>query len=300
MQLLLADSGGTKTNWVLLRPALAEPPQLQTRGLNPHITAENTAQEVLRDEVRPFLQEHWQAGESLVVTFYGAGCSSPAQRQRVYRWLQQALFAPPELPTAIAVHHDLLGAARACFGRQKGVVGILGTGSSSAEYDGTAILREAGQHGYLLQDYGSGRHIGGRILEEALEHRLPEPLRDHFLEFTGEPLLNLRDRLFLAERPSYELARLAAWPAEFQKVRGHLPQALEAIVKECFQTYVERVLALNYSTSLPVAFIGGVAGNYARQLAEITEAAGYAIRHIRQDPLPQLIAFHQQQLAHDA
>ncbi|MBF1071150.1 MAG: hypothetical protein HXL30_07475, partial [Prevotellaceae bacterium] len=159
---ILADSGSTKTDWVLLRPR-AIPRRFRSRGLNPSLMSGAQIREVLQAEVLPQLHEfsrlfsthpssslHVATGSSPLadstLRFYGAGCR-PEQIERMSRTLCDVLGV-----THATVASDLLGAARALCDRSEGIVCILGTGSGSALYDGARFVQSTPSLGYILGD----------------------------------------------------------------------------------------------------------------------------------------------------
>ena len=60
----------------------------------------------------------------------------------------------------IDVETDLMAAARAVCGHEKGIACILGTGSNSCYYNGKKIVKNSPGIGYVLGDEGSGAYLG--------------------------------------------------------------------------------------------------------------------------------------------
>jgi len=126
---LIAESGGTKTNWCAVSDA-KETGIISTIGLNPNFVSEETIKEVLSSEVLPAM-DNPQIEE---VWFYGAGCSGKAMEKK----LKEAIGAI--LPSAKSyVYSDLAGDARGLIGTKKGYICMIGTGSNSGYYDGKNI-----------------------------------------------------------------------------------------------------------------------------------------------------------------
>ena len=143
---LLAESGGTKTQWYLY-DAQGLKREFRTSGLNPNV---QSAAEIERQQ-----REDWgddlPKSEDLQFDFYGAGLGAPATEKIVHDILRN-LFPHAEL----RVMTDMLAAVHATCGDEKGIVCILGTGSNCCFWDGEKITANLGSHGYLFSDEGSG------------------------------------------------------------------------------------------------------------------------------------------------
>jgi len=110
----IADSGSTKTDWVILDSDLNEVFRTSTIGFNPYFVNDFTK-----------------------VFFYGAGTSSEAMHAVVKEGLEN-FFTNAEF----VVDHDLLAACYATYMGKPAMVCILGTGSNSCYFDGTTMREE--------------------------------------------------------------------------------------------------------------------------------------------------------------
>lgn len=123
---LIADSGGTKVEWALVDAGKVVK-QIFTSGINTLILTEEEISQYIDDEL--ILQLGDLARNVTEVYFYGAGCVD----DDVCRTVRRAIRA--NIPVdAVEAHSDLLGAARAIFGRKSGIACILGTGANSGYY----------------------------------------------------------------------------------------------------------------------------------------------------------------------
>ena len=129
MNILIADSGSTKTDWCVAEDGRILR-RIQAGGINPVFLTDEELREAaaeaasLLEDIRPE-----------AIHFYGAGCI-PTQAERVIHALRQAFPAADRVEVA----SDMLGAARALCGHQAGIACILGTGSNSCFYDGERIV----------------------------------------------------------------------------------------------------------------------------------------------------------------
>ncbi len=119
--LLLAESGSTKTDWCLLRPG-ARVVKFKTGGINPYLQSPEAISEMLSNEMSWDKARH----TADAITFYGAGAGSSTNQKLVQDALQQ-FFGIKK----IGVQSDMMAAAHALCGKNKGVVCIIGTGSNS-------------------------------------------------------------------------------------------------------------------------------------------------------------------------
>jgi len=184
--ILIADSGSTKTDWLLALPDAA-PHRLTSQGLNPYqLSAEQIASAV-RTDIRPAIEASFKKELSTVncqlsteknglyIFFYGAGCRAEGADA-----VRQALAAALPEATEIQVESDLLGAARALCRDEEGIACILGTGSNSAHFDGRRIVRNVSPLGFILGDEGSGAVLGRRLVGDVLKRQLSADVCEMF------------------------------------------------------------------------------------------------------------------------
>ena len=156
--ILAADSGSTKTDWALLS-AGKEPVFFKSAGLNPNFADMATAPAEIRSALPAGICPEDVSG----IWFYGAGVNS-LTAGKMERMLRETFPSAGE----ISVESDMLGAARALLGRERGFVAILGTGSNSCLYDGAEICRNVPSLGFVLGDEGSGGAMGRLLLRDCL------------------------------------------------------------------------------------------------------------------------------------
>ena len=156
--ILIADSGATKTHWVLINKGIVEL-EIYSKGFNPYYYKAGDFTESLLNEFKGKVSYN----DISSVYFYAAGCSSETNAEIIRNTLQ-AIF----LNAIIEAHHDLYGAALALLGNNKGIACILGTGSNSCLWDGQSIIHNVPSVGYLLGDEGGGTYIGKLLVKEIL------------------------------------------------------------------------------------------------------------------------------------
>lgn len=275
--ILIADSGGTKTDWALLKKN--EPPIcFQSRGIQPFQLSDKEIFQILNQEILPQLSE---IGSCIQIFFYGAGCREEGA-ERVYQALQQTFQK-----ATIEVRTDLLGAARALCHHCSGIVAILGTGANSGQYDGHQLIANVPPLGYILGDEGSGAILGRRLLGDIFKHQLPQEL---ITDFQATYNLDLSVILQKVYREAGANKYLASFTPFLSKHRAH--PAIKQLLNEEFTRFFRRNIATYGTTSLTVSFVGGIAAAFAEELTTTAHQEGYRIGHILKAPMKGLIDFH--------
>ena len=268
----IADSGSTKCEWIfgdgdrILR--------LRTAGIN--------AVQQSPDAIRAVLAELPPLDGVEELRFYGAGCGdSFPEASAVLRRELAARFGPG---TAIGLGSDLLGAARALFGRGEGIACILGTGSNSCLCRDGEILKNVPPLGYVLGDEGSGAVLGRNLVNGIFKGMIP--LREEFLHTFALTYAGLIRRVYREPAANRFLASFAPF------IRAHLDCApVRKMVVRSFGEFAARNLS-GYPAGLPVAFVGGVAAHFEEPLREAMAAAGREVVRIVCSPAEELWKYH--------
>ena len=127
---MIADAGGTKTDWRIAPFGKKDVKAFQTEGINGSVSTEKHILATLL-KLRNFISDADMLamnGESRLY-FYGAGCNSGEVNNRIVDAFVKVF---PGIFGKIEIYSDILGAGRALFGEKEGIVSILGTGSASA------------------------------------------------------------------------------------------------------------------------------------------------------------------------
>ena len=275
--ILIADSGATKTAWLVKRNSQWEKPIL-TAGFNPwHHDAESLKQSLLK------VQQQLNFTAVKMLVFYGAGCGTEANRQKVSTILSEII---PN--TKILVSHDLMASAHALLGREAGIACILGTGSNACQYDGEKITSQITSLGYILGDEGSGAHIGKMLCSAFFRQQMPAELADKFAE-TYE--LHLSD--FLAK--VYRQAGAAAYLADFSRFAyaNRENEFIQSLVNESFDLFIDYQIGyFNPDPKLPIGFTGSVAFYFQKQLTERLQYKGFTAGKFMKSPAQGLMDYY--------
>jgi glucosamine kinase len=275
---LIADSGSTKTTWALLEKGEVMT-TITTPGLNPYFHTAETIEATLLADLVPsipvdFIQE---------IHFYGAGCST-ANNNRMLTDSLELFFRNAE----VFIYHDILGAARALFGRESGIACILGTGCNSCYYDGHEVESRVPSLGYLFGDEGAGSYLGKIFMEKYLKNRLPDDIR---MEFNTIYHLELEDILNAIYNRPFPNRWLASF-SEFLAPRQTHPLIYEMVRNSFDAFFKEQVFMYENYQDLPVSFVGSIAFFYRNILLESANHAGITVGTILQSPLEGLVTYH--------
>ena len=201
--ILIADSGSTKTDWRLVVEG-GEINSFETIGFNPYfITSESILTELIKSDLNEIKESVTE------VYFYAAGCSSQKNRTAIQEPLN-TFFCNSK----VEVQHDMLAAARATCGKEKGIVGILGTGSNSCLYDGEKITENVRALGFILGDYGSGADIGKNFIKAFLANELADGIQDAFIEEYNLSTDDILEAIYKKAMPNRFLASFSLFVYE--------------------------------------------------------------------------------------
>lgn len=276
--ILIADSGSTKTTWVLLEGEKVKN-TVTTCGLNPYFHNSESVEAVIRADLAPFMVED-HIGE---IHFYGAGCST-AYNNSLIRDAIRGFFRKSE----ISVYHDILGAARALFGDDKGIACILGTGCNSCYFDGTKTHSPVDSLGYLFGDEGAGSYLGKHFLAAYLTHQLPADLRHAFDQHYGYTLEDILNSLYNKPAPNRYLASFSHFLGP-NREHPFVQQLLLRSFRDFFTAHIRKYESYR---SLPIGFIGSIAHNYSEFLLKIAAEEGVTVTRILSSPMEGLIEYH--------
>jgi len=280
---LLVESGSTKTDWCLLsngRKSL----HVQTSGINPLLQSHDHINTLLREELKWNPKKH--VADSII--YYGAGAGNPAKQKELAGLLRQFFGI-----TKVDVQGDLLAAARALCGNDKGIVSILGTGSNCCYYNGKKIAAQQPSLGFIAGDEGSGNHMGKRVLQYYAYKTFDAELTAAFEQLFGNDLPAIIRRLYEEPFPNRYLSTFVNLLVNY---RGHY--MVENIIEDCINDFFHHhILKFRESWKLPLYFTGSVAYEFRDVINNICYQYELQPGVIAKSPMEGLIKFHKQQLS---
>ena len=274
---LIADSGATKTTWCLLQNNKKK--ILSTQGLSPYFLKTDQIQQIVGTEVKSKLKGI--APDEIF--FYGTGCINPGNEKLVKKALSN-LF--PQ--SAIQVTHDLMGAAKALCGDQKGVACILGTGSNSCYYNGKKIVKNSPGLGFVLGDEGSGAYMGKKVVQYYLYNTFDPDLMDRFNALFKTNSAEILEAVYKKPLPNRYLASFVQFLVEN---RGHY--MVENIIEDSFNDFFfHHVYKYKESWTRPLNFVGSVAFGFKDVLNEMCNSYELQLGKVLKNPMDGLIKYH--------
>lgn len=274
---LIADSGATKAEWCLINNGKKK--TLFTQGISPYFlsTQEITTllQEELAKKVKNVAIEH--------IFYYGTGCANPENALSIKKALNIVF------PGAhVNVHTDLMAAARALCGNEKGIACILGTGSNSCFYNGKKIVRNSPGIGYVLGDEGSGAYLGKKVLQYYLYDTFDDDLRARFDAKYVTTTVEILDNVYKKPLPNRYLASFTMFLADN---RGHymIENILEDGLNDFFFQHLNKYREI---WTMPVSFVGSVADGFKDIIIDLCRSYQFELGTILKNPMQGLVKYH--------
>ncbi|MCB0706835.1 MAG: hypothetical protein KDC34_16075 [Saprospiraceae bacterium] len=281
--LLVADSGSTKADWTFVgENGLMQ--KISTKGINPvfHDKA------FILDELKHQFANQVQPDSVNNVFYYGSGCWDQERKMVVQDALSQ-LFTVARFN----IKHDLEGAARATCGDQPGIACILGTGSNSCLFDGSQVVDNVTNLGFLLGDEGSGTHLGKALIRAYFYREMPADLQDELDQHFPGGKTDILNNIYRSAAPNVYLASLAQIVAKHD---DH--EYIRQMVKKSFSEFLNRhVCKYEGFRDLPIHFVGSIAFHFGEILEELLRKRSLTLGKIIRRPIDALVAFHIQQQA---
>ncbi|MBS9768050.1 MAG: hypothetical protein KGV44_11010 [Flavobacteriaceae bacterium] len=274
---LIADSGSTKTDWVLTENG-KRIASAKTQGLNPYFQTTEEIVAILQNELAPQISNK----SPQEVFFYGAGCTFPEKRQL----LHNAFLKVWQSTTNIHLQSDLVGSAIALCGNNEGIACILGTGSNSCYWNGEKIVKNVPPLGYILGDEGSGAVLGKLFIADLLKGQLSQELSAKFFQQYHTNYEEIINKVYKEKLPNRSLAQYAYFLLENIE-----DKQIQTIVKQSFDSFIKRNI-LHYPTHLKIHFVGSIAVAFESILRETLLEHRLQIGQILQKPIDALVKYH--------
>ncbi len=284
---LIADSGSTKTEWVLTDGKSVAGRYL-TAGINPFHLSEEAILGILRQELLPALTDSVPHSplSTLEIYFYGSGVR-PEVAGDMSRLLRLVF---PE--AGVEVCSDLMGAARAVCGRSEGIAAILGTGANSGLYDGREIVANTPPLGYILGDEGSGAVLGRNFINALYKGFINQKIRTDFEHDMQLNMAAIIGRVYRQPQANKFLASLAPF------IASHLDDDdIETLVVDNFRSFYRHNIVPYHRSDLPVSFVGSIAYHFEAQLRLAASLEQFTIGRIMKSPIDGLTAYHHDSLS---
>lgn len=252
----------------------------RTAGINSYIQDENFINQLLNKNTDLL----YNAEKVRKIFFFGAGASSKERQEKIVR-----VFSNFFKNAKVKASHDLDASALSTFGDDKGIVGIIGSGSNAAYYTGKKIVENNFGLGYILADEGSTNWMAQQILRDFLTDAMPQGFREKLLDRHTIDRKIILDKLYNSPNPNIFLTSFS----DFIYEQRNDPY-MSSIIKKGLSLYVNTYLLplVDQYPDLPISLTGSVANNYKEWLTELANEYHLNIHTIVKEPIQNLIKYY--------
>lgn len=218
------------------------------------------------------------------IYFFGAGASSEERKKTVYE-----AFASFFRYSKVFVEHDMLAAALATGGHAQSLVGILGSGSNAAYFDGKKIHETNYGLGYILADEGSANWMGRYLLRNYLSETLPLDIESKFMSYYPLDRKQIMDKVYRNPNAALFLSSFADFVAE-QKDHSFVHNMVLEGFRALFETYF--VPLKDKHNFNKINFTGSVAAGYEKWLRQSAKHYGMEVDVVVKEPIHNLLNYY--------
>ena len=255
--ILFADSGSTKTSWLLYDDATGNKQYFDTLGIYPTTHS--------KDEIIQKIYSNPELIKTVPlvteIKYFGTGCSSPERIGLVESALRDVFVKA----TSVMVDHDMKAAAIAICGSEPGIACIIGTGSNSIFYDGETLVESYAGIGYVLGDEASGAYFGKAIVRDFLYHLLPEEIEAYLLSEYKLEKNSIFQLVYKEASPNRYLASFAPVLSKFRET-DYVQVVLQKGFTEFFDFHVS---CFEHYQEYPIGFVGSIATIFKPELEKV-------------------------------
>ncbi|WP_257667596.1 hypothetical protein [Parapedobacter tibetensis] len=252
----------------------------RTMGINPYLHDERFILQLLNKNNNLINY----AEQIKRIYFFGAGSSSAERKEKIALVLRQ-FFRNAK----INVDHDVKASAISTLGDGKGLIGILGSGSNAAYFNGRKTLDNNFGLGYILADEGSANWIGRMLLKSFLNEVMPDDLREKFVARYPLDRKQILDKVYNQANPTLFLTSFADFVLE-----NHKHRFIKKMIYHGFKLYIETyILPLkDQHPDTTINFTGSVAAGYEGWLRDVAERYGIVIGTVIKEPIHNLLKYY--------
>jgi len=276
--ILIADSGSTKTSWVLAEKG-KKVLDFETSGFNPYIQSKEFISNTIGEEISPRVKD-LDIGS---VYFYGAGCSTDSNKKIMFDSFKTCFTN-----SYIEIEHDLLAAARALWFDGDGIVAILGTGSNSCLYKGGKITDTVPSLGFILGDEGSGAYMGKILIRDYLYNKMPERIKKVFYEKYGLNTTAILDNIYKKENPNRWLSSFAF----FISCHIHEDYCRGIAMKGLKDFFDAHLIQYPGYQNIPMGVVGSIGFFFMDCLEIVSHEYGFNMKKVIKSPIEELVRYH--------
>lgn len=248
-----------------------------TTGINPTFVDPKTVIQILNKKI--VLVNNAESIKKIY--FFAAGATSADRREELAKTLS-TFFKYAK----IVVENDLFGAAKAACYDKPGIVGMLGSGSHCAYFDGKKPVKNNFGLGYILGDEGSSNYFGKMLLRSYLSKKLPKDLEDKFISNYNLDRPQILERIY--NKPQANVFLTSFFDFFTQNIKHeYIVKLIDDGFEKYFQTYV--IPTVEKYGDEELHFVGKVAAELESRLRFTAEKHKLKIKTIIKEPIINLL-----------
>ncbi|TZF83836.1 hypothetical protein FW774_10250 [Pedobacter sp. BS3] len=272
-------SGSRYANWKLAEKHTLVS-EFRTIGINPYFDDEKVITQLLNKNNE--LITH--AEKIKKIYFFGAGITSKEQKSIVSNALE-AFF----IHSKVVVEPDMKAAALGTCGDSKGIVGILGSGSNAAYYNGKHLKKNNYGLGFILNDEGSSNWIGRKLLKSFLVNEMPAALREKFIYKYNYDRKYILEKVYRNPHPILFLGSFSEFLMDNKK-DPFIKQIVSTGFDQYFKNYI--IPLSKKHPGNPLHFAGTVAAGFEDWLHETAHKNGMEIQSVVKAPIYNVLNYY--------
>lgn len=215
---------------------------------------------------------------------FSAGAFAKEQQTELSRVLSEFF-----VNAKIKVKDDIHGAAIAACHDKTGIVGILGSGSNCAYFNGKKPEANNYGLGYILADEGSASYFGKVLLKNFLEGKIPADLHQKLALKYDLDRPTILERVYKKPRAERYFSSFLDFYLENRNhefIQALLAQGFDSY----FRTYIIPTLAKHPDQN--IHFVGNVAGSFQKELEAIAIKYNIKIKSVHKEPIHEILNYY--------
>ncbi len=273
---IISDIGSTKSEWAWIKED-GSVKRMSEIGFNPNYQSSDEIARVVQN-----ILQQTDYTSSTEIYIYGAGIDSPKSIENLLKALAKLSISESK----IHINSDLLAAAQAAYGRESGLIAILGTGSNISYYDGEK-LTPTNSLGYVLADEGGGVDLGKSLLKAFIYNQLSTTITQELkrdFQLSKESIIH---SIYFKKYPQKYLASFAPFIAKHKE-----NEKIQELIFTCFDTFFKGPASVFKDLSQQVKLIGSIGVHFQEHLQASAFHNGFEITDCIQKPMDNLVKFH--------
>ncbi|MBC8052132.1 MAG: hypothetical protein H7Y13_03635 [Sphingobacteriaceae bacterium] len=252
----------------------------KTPGINPFFNDEKSITHLL-NKTNELI---YHAEEIKRIYFYGAGAFSKSRQQTI-----ENAFIKFFRYSKVSVEHDLAAAAIATCQDKPAIVGILGSGSNSAYFNGKKIKENNFGLGHVLGDEGSANWMGKVLLRDYLTGDLPNKFQQSFHYKYSLDRKQILDKVYKQAYPALFLSSFADYLLE-HKTEQYVKNLVTCGFEKYFEIYI--IPLFKQHPGLPLHFAGTIAAGFEDWLIEVSDKYEIKVTSVVKEPIYNILSYY--------